>query len=310
MICSSVGMRGDNGLSLGMIHFRHIPSPLMDSGPLAPKVGDVCMRFALVTHRTQHYGLVDLYNTNVVDPSSAMARKVISGYLGTEELCIPSMPIHLLVSEWNKSLDRFHGMIRCDPNHRTGLALDARRDNVIHNVFTMAYKNVPVTSEHLWFAIHCIVAKPHLVKEVLRLVGSVCSVLGDMCHTGEVQATTVPRPKDLPTATRLYLVAKPCAARGSVLEDYSGVTLALIWAVDEDELLCDHLRTSGHCYYLHVGTEHANTFRCNGSCVWRRADYKTFQDMIGVAETAAALCRSSELSGNTADSARTLTPAC
>lgn len=313
VICSSVGLRGDcNNLALGTVHFRHIESQLMNGVPSTPKVGDVCVRFLPVTpSHGRHCGIVDLYNTNVAEPSSVMAKKVILGYVGTEELYIPSMPIHLLVSEWNKSLDRFHGMIRCDDSCRTAPSLDAHRDTVMRNVLNMAYKNVPVASEHLWFAIHCIVAKPHLVKEVLQLVGSIGSVLGDMCHTGDVQATTVPRPKDCPSAMKLYLVAKPCSSRVSVLlEDCAGVTLSLVWAVDEDELLCDYLRNSGKCYYVHIGTEHANTFRCNGSCVWRYSDHDTFQRMIAVAETAVALYKHSELSGNTADSARLLTTAC
>lgn len=313
VICSSVGLRGDcNNLALGTVHFRHTEFQLMNGVPSTLKVGDVCVRFMSVTpSHGRHCGIVDLYNTNVAEPSSVMAKKVILGYVGTEELYIPSMPIHLLLLEWNKSLDRFHGMIRCDDSCRTAPSLDAHRDTVMRNVLNMAYKNVPVASEHLWFAIHCIVAKPHLVKEVLQLVGSIGSVLGDMCHTSEVQATTVPKPKDCPSAMKLYLVAKPCSSRVSVpLEDCAGVTLSLVWAVDEDELLWDYLQNSGKCYYVHIGTEHANTFRCTGSCVWRYYDHDTFQRMIAVAETAVALYKHSELSGNTADSARMLTTAC
>lgn len=312
LICSHVGLRGNNNLALGMVHFRHIESQLMNGVPSMPKVGDVCVRFVSVTtNYDRHCGIVDLYNTNVAEPSSVMAKKVILGYVGTEELHIPSMPIHVLVSEWNKSLDRFHGMIRCDESYRTTSSLDTYKDTVTRNVLDMAYRTVPATSEHLWFAIHCIIDKPHLVKEVLQLIGSIGSVLGDMCHTGEVQATTVLRSKGCPSAMKLYLVAKPCSARVSMLlQDCAGVTLSLVWAVDEDELLCDYLRNSGGCYYVHIGTEHANTFRCKGSCVWRYSDYGTFQDMIRVAETAVALYQDSELSGNTADSARLLTTVC
>lgn len=308
LICSHVGLRGDtNNLALGMLHFRYIESQLMHGVP-SPKVGDICVRFVSVTrNHNQHCGIVDLYNTNVAEPSSMTAKKVILGYVGTEELYIPSIPIHVLVSEWNKSLERFHGMIRCDDSYRMS-SIDTHKDTVTRNVLSMAYRTVPVTSENLWFAIHCIVDKPHLVKEVLQLIGSIGSVLGDMCHTGEVQATTVPRARGCPSAIKLYLVAKPCV---TTLPGCGGVTLSLVWAVDEDELLCDYLRNSGGCYYVHIGTENANTFRCNGSCVWRYSDYGKFQNMIGVADTAVALCRESALlSGNTADSARLLTSTC
>lgn len=314
VICPTVSLRGGcNNLAMGTIHFKHVASQIMDGVSSRPKVGDVCVRFMLVTPGDgRHCGIVDLYNSNVAEPSSVMAKRLMSGYVGMEELYIPAMPIHLLVSEWNKSLGRFHEMIRCDDASRSARSLEIRRAAVMRNVMSMAYKNVPVSSEHLWFAIHCIVARPHLVKEVLQLVGSIGSVLGDMCHTGEVQATTVPRDKGAPSAIKLYLVAKSSSSSGKrvLLEDHAGVTLSLVWAVDEDELLCDYLRNSGRCYYVHIGTEHGHTFRCNGSCVWRYSDHVGFQTMVAVADTAVSRCQDSELSGNTADSARLLRHAC
>lgn len=313
VICQTVGLRGcSNNLALGTVHFKHVPSQIMEGVSSGPKVGDVCVRFMPVTPGDgRHCGIVDLYNSNVAEPSSVMAKRLMCGYVGVEELYIPAMPVHSLVSEWNKSLGRLHEMIRCDDASRSARSLETRRAAVMRNVMNMAYKNVPVSSEHLWFAIHCIVARPHLVKEVLQLVGSIGSVLGDMCHTGEVQATTVPRDKGAPFATKLYLVAKSYSSGTRVmLDDHAGVTLSLVWAVDEDELLCDYLRNSGRCYYVHIGTEHGHTFRCNGSCVWRYSDHAVFQTMVAVADAAVSRCQDSELSGNTADSARLLRKAC
>lgn len=314
VISSRVSLHGErNNLALGPLHFRHVPSQLMDTVSSSdPRVGDVCVRFMPATPECGQYcAIVDLYNANIANPSTMTAKKVISAYAGIEELYIPSIPIHLLVSEWNKSLVRFHEMIKCNDSSLSTQSLQVRREAVMRNVTELAYKNVPVTGEHLWFAIHCIVSKPHLVKDVLQLVGSIGSVLGDMCNTGEVQATTVPRYMEVTSVVKLYLVAKSSSlGKDTVLREHGGVTLTLVWALDEDELLYDHLGNSGKCYYVHIGTEHGNTFRCNGFWHWRYYDHVTFQTMIAIADDTVSLSGNTMLSGNTGDSARMLTATC
>lgn len=289
-----------NNMALGTLCFKHVPSQILEGVEHKPRVGDVCVRFTPVTGRVdQHASIVDLYNSNVANGSALIAQKIISSYRGIEELHIPSIPIHILVSEWNKSLFRFRELVRCSHEN-----MGDRRDTVICNVTTRAYKNIPVTGDHLWFAVHCIVSKPHLVKQVLQIVGS------NNCYTGEVQATTVPRDFGNTTSgIRLYLIAKSVPPTGNdctVLGAHSGVTLGLIWAIDEDELH-DHLRNGTNCHYLHVGTEHGNTFRCNGFSQWRYYNRPVFNRMVEIGlDVSSGATVDSMLSGNTGDLAGSL----
>lgn len=311
VLSSGLHVKGQwNNLALGAICFKHVPSQILESVQHKPRVGDVCVRFMPVTSQHGHYSsVVDLYNSNVANGSAMIAQKLISSYTGVEELHIPSIPMHVLVSEWNKSLCQFHDMIRCGDEALAREPLAKRRETVMTNVTELAYKNVPVASNHLWFAVHCIVAKPHLVKQVLQLVGSISSTLGKVCHTGEVQATTVPRDFRVTSGTKLYLIAKSVPVTGSnltVLGDHAGVTLGLIWATNEDELH-DHLRNSADCHYVHIGTEYGNTFKCNGFCEWRYYNHTVFERMITIGqEMAYTFEESSVLSGNTGESTRAL----
>lgn len=295
-----------NNMAFGATCFKHVPSQILEGIDHKPRVGDVCVRFLSVTGRAErHASLVDLYNSNVAHGSALIAQRIISSYRGIEELHILSIPIHILVSEWNKSLFRFRELVRC--SHE---GVGDRRDTVLGNVTTRAYKNIPVVGDHLWFAVHCLVSKPHLVKQVLQIVGAITSTSGNSCYTGTVQATTVPRDfGDTVSGIKLYLTAKSISPTGNdftVLGEHSGVTLGLIWAADEDELH-DHLRNSTNCHYLHVGTEYGNTFSCNGFSEWRYWNRTVFNRMIDVGlDITSKNAADSMLSGNTGDSASSL----
>lgn len=285
IVSYTVGRCQRNNLASSTVCFRHVPSQIADPTnrkQTIPKVGDVLVSLMpVVSQNTIYDSIVDLYNSNVANGSALLARRLIGNYAGVEELDISCMPIHVLVSEWNKSLYRFHEMIRCEDSTTCGRPLFERRKLVIDNVTELAYRNVPVLGDHLWFAVHCIVSKPHLVKQVLRIVGSLASVRDCICHTGEVQGTTVPREIDAVTVMKLYLIAKTVPGANvsrTVLSDHSGVTLGLVWVTDEDDLH-DHLNNSGPCHYLHIGTEYGNTFRCNGYCDWRYYNRTIFNSM-------------------------------
>lgn len=307
MLSGSHSYKGQwNNLALGNLDFKHVPSQLISSNTKhSPRVGDVCVRLLPIISRSEEYlSIVDLYNTYIVKGSSLMAKRCISSYTGMEELYIPAIPIHTFVSEWNKSLHQFHDMIRCDgfDSHHTQ---SQRRMTVVSNVTEIALKHVPILSDHLWFVLHCIVSKPYLVKQVLQLVGSISSTSGTMYHTGEVENTTVPGDSAV-HAVKLYLIAKSVPATGNnvtILGDEAGVTLGLIWAADEEELH-DHLRSSQNCYYVHVGTESGHTFRCAGFCEWRYYNHSVFNRMTVIGKETVFKFGSTQLAGNTGDSAR------
>ena len=300
------GYKGQwNNLALGNLDFRHVPSQLIDSIKHSPRVGDVCVRLMSIFGQSDDYSsIVDLYNTYVAKGSSLIAKTCINSYTGSEELCIPAIPIHTFVSEWNKSLQQFHDMIKGD-------SLDARqtqrkrRLTVMSNVTDLALENVPIISDHLWFVVHSIVSKPSLVKQVVQLVGSIASTSGTVYHTGEVENITVPG-KGALHAVKLYLIAKSVPSTGNnvtSLGDESGATLGLIWAADEEELF-DHLQNSQSCYYVHIGTEAGNTFRCNGFCEWRYYNRGVFNRMTTIGQETVSKFKSTRLAGDTGDSAR------
>ena len=302
-----------NNLALGELDFKHVPSQLIPASTTKcnPRVGDVCVRLMPVVSRSDEYSaIVDLYNTYVVKGSALIAKRCINSYTGTEELYIPAIPIHRFVSEWNKSLQQFHDMIRCD-----GLgdrqSRRQRRLTIISNVTEIALKNVPILSDHLWFMLHSIVSKPSLVKQVVQLVGSVASTSGTMCHTGQVENPTVPGARVTHPA-KLYLIAKSVPATGfnvTTLGDRAGVTLGLVWATAEDELY-DHMRNSrNYSYYVHIGTLAGTAFRCNGVCEWHYYNHQVFHRMTTIGLDTAARFRSTMLAGDTGDSARLLNQA-
>lgn len=108
------------------------------------------------------------------------------------------------------------------------------------------------------------------------------------------------------TQQKLYLIAKAVPNKGNnvtTLGDESGVTLGLIWAANEEELH-DHLRNSQECYYVHIGTEAGNTFRCNGFCDWRYYNHRVFNRMITIGQQTVSMFRNTMLAGNTGDLAR------
>lgn len=295
-----------NNLALGNLDFKYVPSQLIASTTERnPRVGDVCVRLMPIISRSEEYSsIVDLYNTYIAKGSDLIARRCINSYTGTEELYIPVIPIHTFVSEWNKSLRQFHDMIRCDglDDRQTQRQ---RRLTVVSNVTEIALKNVPILSNHLWFVLHSIVSKPSLVKQVVQLVGSIASKSGTVYHTGEVENTTVPD-VDAMHPAKLYLIAKSVPATGNdvtILGDEAGATLGLIWAADEEELY-DHLRNSQNCYYMHIGSEAGNTFRCNGFCEWRYYNHRVFNRMIAIGQETVSTFESMTLAGNTGDSAR------
>ncbi|KAK7915591.1 hypothetical protein WMY93_011352 [Mugilogobius chulae] len=277
-----------NNLALGNLDFKYVPSELIGSSASKcdPRVGDVCVRLLPVVSRGEEFAaIVDLYNTYIVKGSSFLAKMCISRYTGTNELYIPVIPIHTLVSEWNKSLQQFHDLISCE---RSAHPIVRRRNTVISNIAEIALKNVPIVSDHLWFVMHCIVSKPHLIGQVLQLVGSIASRSGTVYHTGEVENVTVPGQCHSARSRKLYLIAKPVPiAAGSnlttVLGDNVGVTLGLIWVTDEEDLH-DHLQNAGHCHYIHIGTESGNTFRCNGFCHWHYYNHKIFGRMAMIGQ--------------------------
>lgn len=302
------GYKGQwNNLALGNLDFKHVPSQLIASTTKhSPGVGDVCVRLMPIVSQSEEYSsIVDLYNTYISKGSSLIAKRCINSYTGTEELYIPAIPIHVFVSEWNKSLQQFHDMIRCDGS--TGRpTLHQRRLSVVSNVTELALKNVPILSDHLWFVLHCIVSNPSLVKQVVQLVGSIASNSGTVCHTGKVENVTVPG-NDMHTV-KLYLIAKSVPATGTnvtILGEEAGATLGLIWVADEEELH-DHLRNSTNCYYVHIGSDNGNTFNCNGFCEWRYYNHGMFNRMITIGNETVASFQSTTLAGNTGDSARLL----
>lgn len=306
------GYKGDwNNLALGNLDFNHVPSQLIASTTKhRPRVGDVCVRvMPIVSQSEQYSSIVDLYNTYIAKGSSLIAKRCINSYTGTEELYIPAMPIHTFVSEWNKSLQQFHDMIRSD-----GLGdrqtRRQRRMTVVSNVTELALKNVPILSDHLWFVLHSIVSKPSMVRQVVQLVGSIVSTSGTVYHTGEVENTTVPG-ADAMQAVKLYLIAKSVPSTGNnvtSLGDEAGATLGLIWVAEEDALQ-DHLRNSQNCYYVHIGTGTGNTFRCKGFCEWRYYNHSVFNRMTTIGQETVSKFESTTLAGNTGDSARMLNQA-
>lgn len=303
------GHRGQwNNLALGNLTFKHVPSQLIASNTKhSPRIGDVCVRVMPVIHQSEEYSsIVDLYNTYISKGSALIAQRCINSYASTSELLIPAIPIHTFVAEWNKSLQHFHDMIRCDGSGPRQ-SLHQRRLIVVANVTEIALKNVPILSDHLWFVLHSIVSKPSLVKQVIQLVGAVASTSGAVYHTGDVDSTTVPG-EDTTRAVKLYLLAKSVPSRGNdvtVLGDEAGATLGLIWVAHEEELH-DHLRNSQDCYYLHIGTKAGNSFKCNVFCEWRYYNHGLFTRMAIIGQETVSLFDSSVLAGNTGDSARLL----
>lgn len=303
------GYKGEwNNLALGNLDFNQVPSQLIASTTKhRPGVGDVCVRMMPIVCQAEEYSsIVDLYNTYIAKGSALIARRCINSYTGTEELYIPTIPIHTFVSEWNKSLQQFHDMIRSD-----GLGdrqtQRQRRITLVSNVTEIALKNVPIVSDHLWFVLHSIVSKPSMVRRVLQLVGSIASTSGTVYHTGEVENTTVPG-EDAMHAGKLYLIAKSVPSTGNnvtVLGDEAGATLGLVWVPNEDALQ-DHLRNSQNCYYVHIGNRTGNTFRCKGFCEWRYYNYTVFNRMTTIGQETVSKFESTTLSGNTGDSARVL----
>ena len=303
----SNGYKGKwNNLTLGYLDFKHMPSQLITlTTKQSLRVGDVCVRLMPIVSQSEEYSsIVDIYNTYIAKGTSLIAKTCINRYTATEELCIPAIPIHTFVSEWNKSLHQFLDMIRSD-GLRDKQTERQRRLTVISNVTEIALKNVPILSDHLWFLIHSIVSRPPLVKQVLQLVGSIVSTSGTLYHTGEVVKTTVPGCNAV-NSVRLYLIAKHVPTTGhnvTVLRDKAGVTLCLIWVADEEELY-DHLRNIQTCYYLHIGTESGNTFRCSAFCEWRYYNYTVFNKMTTIGQKTVWKFDSTMLAGNTGDSAR------
>lgn len=297
-----------NNIALGSLDFKCVPSHLIASAAKQfPRVGDVCVRvLPLISDSEEYSSIVDLFNTYIARGASLIATTCISKYTGNEELYIPAVPIHVFVSEWNKSLRRFRDAISSDDGWYNN-----RRDRlrVISNVTEMTLKNVPVRSEHLWFVMHCIVARPSLVKQVIQLVGSIASMSGTVYHTGEVERSRVPG-NNSAHPMKLYLIAKSKPSTetdATAHEENTGVTLGLIWAADEVELY-DHLQSSLDCYYVHIGTEAGNTFRCNGFCDWHYYNHKVFKRMEVIGEEMASKFQSTTLAGCTGDSARLIRP--
>lgn len=301
------GYKGQwNNLALGNLDFKYVPSQLIASTTNhIPRVGDVCVRLMPIISQSEEYSsIADLYNTYIEKGSSLIAKRCMNSYTGTEELYIPAIPIHTFVSEWNKSLQQFHDMSRC-----AGLddrqTQRQRRLTLVSNVTDIALKNIPILNNHLWFVLHSIVSEPSLVKRVVQLVGSIASMSGTVYHTGEVENVTVPG-VDTVHPVKLYLIAKSVPATGSnvtILGDKAGATLGLLWVADEEELY-DHLRNSQNCYYVHIGTEAGNTFRCNGFCEWRYYNHRVFNRMIVIGQETVSRFESTTLAGNTGDSAR------
>ncbi|KAK2814717.1 hypothetical protein Q5P01_000551 [Channa striata] len=243
-----------------------------------PTVGDLCVRLAPLTARSDEYALiVDLYNTYCVKGSAQMAARCISSYLGggAGGLHVPAIPIHVFVSEWNRSLKQFHDLIRStEESLTTGRARAPAqlRASVVANVTALALENVPALSEHLWFVLHCVVSKP----------SSVASFTGSAYRTGEVDNVKVPGKDASRSSIRLYMIAKSAeSASGNdstALGGEAGASLGLVWVNCEEELF-DHLRNVRDSRYVHLGTESGNTFRCAGFCEWRRYHPSLFDRM-------------------------------
>ena len=150
------GYKGEwNNLALGNLDLKHVPSQLIDSATKhSARVGGVCVRLMPIFSQSEEYSsIVDLYNTYIAKGRSLIAKRYINSYTGTEELYIPAIPIHTLVSEWNKSLHQFHDMIGYDglggrQNQRH------RRLTVVSNVTEIALNHLPILSDHLWFVLH------------------------------------------------------------------------------------------------------------------------------------------------------------
>lgn len=306
-----MGFKGQcNNLALGNLDFKCVPTQLFASDTShGLRFGDVCVRLVPVISQSEEYSLlVDLYNTYVTKGSAMIARACINSYAGTEELCIPAIPIHVFVSEWNKTLQQFQSLIRRD---NIGVGYNAMRQKprltVVSNVIEITLKNVPILSDHLWFVLHSIVSKPSMVKQVLQLIGSIASISGSMCHTGEVE--NVAMGKVGMHAVKLYLIAKSVPNTGNnvtVLGDESGATLGLIWVAQEEELY-DQLRDDQDCYYLCIGTETGNTFRCDGFCEWRYYNNSIFNRMTTIGHATVSRFKDTMLAGDTGDSARLMT---
>nr|BBA49209.1 hypothetical protein [Oryzias latipes] len=309
---SSCWKRSCDNMAMGAVDFSYVASQMIPSTvKQAPQVGDLCVQLAPLAARTEEYAsIVDLYNTYCAKGSAQMAVRCMRSFARSQsELCIPAIPIHIFVSEWNRSLKRFHDMVRCNrewTNARTGAApAQAVRTSLLNNVITLTLGDVPARSEHLWYLLHCVISKPSLVKEALQLVGCVSSCSGTLYRTGDVTNSTVPC-KNGSSASRLYLIAKSAAgANDTRLGENAGASLGLIWASSEDELF-DHFRNARCCHYVHLGTESGNAFRCNGYCAWRTHDREVFERMSELgAEVASMPCvQDSHLAGNTADAVR------
>lgn len=274
----------DNNLCLASLGFRHIHSSLLpDELCKRPRVGDVCVAFLPVMCSAPEFSVVvDLYNSNVANSGAMKAMRLINTYAGTDDKQVSCMPAQTLVSEWNRSLDRFKDAIRCQDNRRIAeSSYRVRSKYLCETLADKAYRDLPVKSDNLWSAIHIIVNEPRLVKEVLQLVGSVASVHADNCLTGTVQGTTIERPADVMSSVRLYLVAKPATQKpgySSLIPEHPGVQLSLIWTSSEYELF-DHLRNAKGCHYVLLGTEYGNDFTCSTVCDWRYFDYEAYGTM-------------------------------
>lgn len=307
-------LRVCDNLALGALDFTHVASQMIaPTMKQTPRVGDLCVRLTPLTPRMEDYAsIVDLYNTYCVKGNAQMAARCINSYVRSScELYIPAIPIHTFVSEWNRTLKQFHDMIRCNQEWTTanGQPPAEVRASLAANVTALALGNVPVLSEHLWYVLHCIVTKPSLVKEVVQLVGAVSSCSGALYRTGDVNNLTVPC-KDMSSSSRLYLIAKSTeSATGNdatPLGKDAGAALGLVWVSNEEELF-DHFRNVARSFYVHLGTESGNTFRCNGFCEWRGYDPVVVDRMISIGRHVTQ--RHGELSnlaGDTGDSARAI----
>lgn len=247
-----------NNTCLGSLDFKHVPSQLTPS-QRSLRVGDVCVRLLTLVAMSEEYSsIVDLYNTYIAKGSSIIAKACLNSYTGVQELCIPAIPIHVLVSEWNRSLHQFHAAISSMRNASSHTA-SGSRSRIASNIVDLALQNVPVMSDHLWFVLHSIISHPCLVKHAIQVVGSVTSKSGLLYHTGQVDNTTVPG-ADRAHAIHLYLIAKSVSASVrpvTPLGDHCGATLCLIWVANEGELH-DYMRNFENCHYVHIGTRSGN----------------------------------------------------
>lgn len=308
-----------DNLSLGALDFEYVPSQMMATyAKRTPTVGDLCVRLGPLVARTDAYAtLVDLYNAYCVKGSPQMAARCLGGYLERSRgLLVPAMPIQAFVSEWNRTLKQFRDVIRCTEESQGCGAVRAERlrASVVANVIALVLETVPANGDYLWFVLHCLISRPSLVRQAVQIIGSVASVTGSTCHTGEVDDLKVPGKQGFGTF-RLYLIAKSSDSDSgndiTALDREAGVTLGLIWVHGEEELY-DHLRNARNSYFLYLGTEAGNTFRCAGFCQWQRYDRELFGRMRRVGEhLVGKLFRDeSGLAGDTADSIRALLTGC